>query len=98
MNNAIGYYGPTSLGPVSNNPLGSIVPANITLKVGEVQNATATLQLPPWNQLNMSQKKMVAAYVLQQRPNPTAQAQADQVLSGNPAFQFFTIIAGAAAL
>jgi hypothetical protein len=99
MNNAIGFNGNVSMNPnFTHNPLNSIVPNNVTLTAGEVRSATAALGYPRWGTLNEGQKKFVKAYALQQRGDPTSQAQADQVLIGNPAFSGLTILMGAAAL
>lgn len=98
MNNTIGYYGQPSLGPVNQNPLTSVPTTQINLTLAEVRAAAAQLGYPPWRDLNHSQKKFVAAFILRNRPDATSQAQADQVLNGNPAFQAFTIISGAALL
>lgn len=99
MYNTIGYFGPPSLSPnPMPNPFSSLVPQTIVLTVGEVTQALDELNLPSWNQLSPSQQKMVAAYILENRETPMATAQANKVLSGNPAFQVFQIVAGVAAL
>ncbi len=99
MSNTIGYFGPPSLNPnFAPNPYASLVPQKITLQLGEVQQALSDLNLPPWQNLSPSQRKMVAAYILENRETPQDNAQANKVLSGNPAFQTFEIIVGIAGL
>jgi hypothetical protein len=98
---AAGYYGPISLSANPQiNPLGNHVPTTVRLTQSEVDSTTAALGMPDFENLNPAQQKMVAAYILQRRKDPTGLygAQAGQLLAGNPAFQSFEIIAGVAAL
>jgi hypothetical protein len=99
MNGVIGYFGPPSLSKnVNVNPFASLVPTNIVLTSSEVAEALQDFNLPAWNTLKPNQKKMVAAYILENRETPEAQAQASKVLSGNPAFQVFQISYGVTTL
>lgn len=95
----MGYFGGPTLSPTPTpNPLSSLTPTNIVLTNAEVQQAIADFGLPSWNTLNPSQRKNVAAYILQNRETPLGDAQANKVLSGNPAFQVFQIVYGLATL
>jgi hypothetical protein len=99
MNNAIGYNGNVSMDPkFTHNPLGSVVPNRIVLGVTEVAQTAQSMGLPAWNTLNQAQQKMVAARALQNRGTQLSNAQANQVLISNPAFQAVQIIWDAAAL
>ena len=99
MQNAFGYFGPASLSPnPMPNPFASLVPTQITLTNAEVQQALSDMNLPQWNALNAQQRRMVAAYILENRETPLATAQANKVLSGNPAFSVFQIVYGVAGL
>ncbi len=95
MSLSIGYTGGPSMDPnFSHNPLNSIVPNNISLYTSEIRNAVRSLQTPPWGILNQRQKKLVTAFVLEARGDPTSLAQAQQVLIGNPAFADVAVLIG----
>lgn len=95
----IGYFGPSSVSAnPTPDPFASLVSTNIVLTNTEVQQALSDFNLPAWSLLNPKQKKMVAAYILENRETPGATAQANKILSGNPAFQVFQIVYGIATL
>ena len=93
MSLAIGYTGRVAMGPnVMENPLGSIVPNNITVRLPEINAAVQALGYPRWPIMNRTQRKITIAYILHQRGDQTSLDQSQQVLIGNPAFALVQIV------